>query len=90
MRKPVSYTHLDVYKRQGDTVTLRISDGNTREVMIGAVTEHYTSHYMYIPEEKYSELFGDAPDYNIVYVKMCIRDSLRWAASPRSDKSIKI
>ena len=55
--------------KTGDTVTLRISDGNTREVMIGAVTEHYTSHYMYIPEEKYSELFGDAPDYNIVYFK---------------------
>ena len=55
--------------KTGDTVTLRISDGNTREVTIGAVTEHYTSHYMYIPEEKYSELFGDAPDYNIVYFK---------------------
>lgn len=55
--------------KNGDTVTLRISDGNTREVTIGAVTEHYTSHYMYIPEKKYSELFGDAPDYNIVYFK---------------------
>ena len=55
--------------KNGDNVTLRISDGNTREVTIGAVTEHYTSHYMYIPEKKYSELFGDAPDYNIVYFK---------------------
>lgn len=55
--------------RAGDTVTLKISDGNTRSVKIGAVTEHYTSHYMYIPEEKYSELFGEAPDYNIVYFR---------------------
>lgn len=55
--------------KNGDNVTLKISDGNTREVTIGAVTEHYTGHYMYIPEEKYSELFGDAPDYNIVYFK---------------------
>lgn len=55
--------------KSGDTVTLRISDGNTREVTIGAVTEHYTSHYMYIPEEKYAELFGEEPDYNIVYFR---------------------
>ncbi len=55
--------------KSGDTVTLRISDGNTREVTIGAVTEHYTSHYMYIPEEKYAELFGEVPDYNIVYFR---------------------
>lgn len=55
--------------KAGDTVTLKISDGNNREVKIGAVTEHYTSHYMYIPEEKYSELFGETPDYNIVYFR---------------------
>lgn len=55
--------------KSGDTVTLRISDGNTREVTIGAVTEHYTSHYMYIPEKKYAELFGEEPDYNIVYFR---------------------
>ena len=55
--------------KAGDTVTLKISDGNNREVKIGAVTEHYTSHYMYIPEEKYAELFGETPDYNIVYFR---------------------
>lgn len=55
--------------KAGDTITLKISDGNTRDVRIGAVTEHYTSHYMYIPEKKYAELFGEEPDYNIVYFR---------------------
>ena len=55
--------------RSGDSVTLKISDGDTRSVRIGAVTEHYTSHYMYIPEQIYAELFDTEPDYNIVYFK---------------------
>ena len=55
--------------KQGDRVTLKISDGNTCEVTIGAITEHYASHYLYISEQKYSELFGEKPEYNIVYFR---------------------
>lgn len=58
---------LDV--KQGDKVTLKISDGNTREVTIGAITEHYTSHYLYISGKKYAELFEKQPEYNVVYFK---------------------
>lgn len=58
---------LDV--KQGDKVSLKISDGNTTEITIGAITEHYASHYLYIPEEKYAELFNEQPKYNIVYFK---------------------
>ena len=63
---------LDV--KQGDKVTLKISDNNTREVTIGAITEHYTSHYLYISGEKYAELFGAQPEYNVVYFRNGIGD----------------
>ncbi len=58
---------LDV--KQGDKITLKISDSDLKEVTVGAITEHYTSHYMYISGEKYSELFGHQPEYNVVYFK---------------------
>ena len=58
---------LDV--KQGDKITLRISDGVNREVTVGAITEHYASHYMYISQEKYAELFDEAPEFNIVYFR---------------------
>ncbi len=52
---------------QGDRVTLKISDSESCEVTVGAITEHYASHYMYISQEKYAELFGQQPEFNIVY-----------------------
>ncbi len=52
---------------KGDRVSLKISDSNIKEVTIGAITEHYTSHYMYISGEKYAELFEEAPKYNVIY-----------------------
>lgn len=55
--------------KQGDTVTIKISDGKTCDMVIGGITEHYASHYLYISEEKYSELFGEQPEYNIIYFK---------------------
>lgn len=58
---------LDVKK--GDKVTLRISDGKSCAVTIGAITEHYASHYLYISQEKYAELFGENPQFNIIYFR---------------------
>ena len=55
--------------KQGDAITIKISDGQTCETSIGAITEHYASHYLYISEEKYSELFGEQPEYNIIYFR---------------------
>lgn len=56
---------LDV--KTGDKITLRISDSESQEVTVGAITEHYASHYMYISQEKYTELFGEEPQFNIIY-----------------------
>lgn len=52
---------------KGDEISLKISENNIKPVTIGAITEHYTSHYMYISGEKYSELFGEQPKYNVIY-----------------------
>ncbi|MCM1165084.1 MAG: ABC transporter permease [Lachnospiraceae bacterium] len=51
----------------GDEITLRISDGVDRRVKIAGITEHYAGHYLYISEELYKEVFGSAPDYNMIY-----------------------
>ncbi len=58
----------------GDEVTIRISDQESRTVTIGAVTEHYASHYFYMTEELFSELFGHLPDYNMVYFNNAVSE----------------
>ncbi len=55
--------------KQGEQVTLKISESESVPVTIGAVTEHYAGNYLYIPEKKYAELFGSEPEFNIVYFK---------------------
>ncbi len=51
----------------GDTVTIQISDSESAQVQVGAITEHYASHFIYMTEELYSEVFGHTPEYNILY-----------------------
>lgn len=51
----------------GDSLTVKISDGVTKTVRIGGITEHYISHYLYLPESVYTEVFGETPKYNMVY-----------------------
>ena len=60
---------------KGDTVTIQISDGVERKVTITGITEHYTSHYLYLTEAQYTELFGNTPAYNMVYFRADIGDS---------------
>lgn len=51
----------------GDSVNLQISDGVVKPVRIAGITEQYTSHYLYMSENVYNEVFGSSPKYNIVY-----------------------
>ncbi len=53
--------------KEGDTVTIQISDGMTGTVTVAGVTEHYASHYMYMSESLYNDVFGDTPKYNMLY-----------------------
>lgn len=51
----------------GDEITVQVSDGINRKVKIAGITEQYASHYLYISEELYKEVFGGIPDYNMIY-----------------------
>lgn len=52
---------------QGDEITLQISDGVNKKVRIAGITEQYTSHYLYLSEDLYKEIFGGEPYYNMIY-----------------------
>lgn len=53
--------------KKGDELTVQIKDGVYGKVKIAGITEHYTSHYLYLSESAYNELFGALPEYNIIY-----------------------
>lgn len=53
--------------KKGDEITIQIKDGVYGKVKIAGITEHYTSHYLYLSEIAYKEIFGALPEYNIVY-----------------------
>ncbi len=51
----------------GDTLNVKISDSSTKSLVISGITEQYTSHYLYMSESVYKELFGASPRFNMVY-----------------------
>ncbi|MGN0650850.1 MAG: FtsX-like permease family protein [Oscillospiraceae bacterium] len=53
--------------KTGDEITLQISDGVNKTVKIAGITEHYASHYLYLSESDYKEIFGKPPVYNMIY-----------------------
>lgn len=55
--------------KKGDEISIKISDSAYGKVKIAGITEHYTSHYLYLSESSYKEIFGAAPEYNIIYFK---------------------
>lgn len=55
--------------KKGDEISIKISDSAYGKVKIAGITEHYTSHYLYLSESAYKEIFGAAPEYNIIYFK---------------------
>ena len=77
-RKPLSLTDGAIISEKaatllgaktGDEISIQIRDGEYRSVKISGITEHYTSHYLYLSEDVYREIFGAVPVYNIVYFK---------------------
>lgn len=52
---------------EGDEVGIKINDKETRTIKISGITEHYASHYVYMTEDMYNNLFGDLPEYNMIY-----------------------
>ena len=51
--------------KAGDTVQLKKGD-DIVDVKISIIVENYVRHYLYLAPDLYEELFGGAPDYNML------------------------
>ncbi len=68
--------------KEGDTITVKISDSKTGTVKISGITEHYASHYLYLSEPLFAEIFGENPQYNMVYF------SNKLSENPQDDTAL--
>lgn len=59
---------------KGDAVTIQIDDSSSAQITFSGITEHYTSHYLYMTEELYEQTFGEEPEYNVIYFYNGISD----------------
>ena len=50
----------------GDELTIEDEDRGDQTVTVGAICENYMSHYLYLPPEKYEELYGVPAEYNTI------------------------
>lgn len=53
----------------GDTISVKTDDTTSVDVKIAYLTENYAMHYIYLTPELYEELFGEVPEYNLLYYK---------------------
>ena len=54
----------------GGTVTVRDSDHETYTLTITGIAENYADHFLYLSEEYYRAVFGEAPEYNSVIMHL--------------------
>ncbi len=66
---------------EGDEIGVKINDKETRTIKISGITEHYASHYLYMTEAMYDDLFGSLPEYNMVYFSNGMSDEESVAES---------
>lgn len=52
--------------RENDDVVIYREETNPKTVNVSACVENYPNHYIYMSREMYTELFGEAPEYNIM------------------------
>ena len=50
----------------GDELTIEDEDRGDQTVTVGAICENYMSHYLYLSQEKYEELYGVPAEYNTI------------------------
>lgn len=56
--------------QEGDTVHLKNGDMGQIAVYVSHITENYFSHYVYMSPKLYENLFGAAPNYDNIFLKM--------------------
>lgn len=52
----------------GDSIQIDPGDGGTLEVKVSALTENYAGNYIYMSDEYYRTVFGEAPSYTNLYL----------------------
>lgn len=50
----------------GDTLTLQDRHQKLYDLTVTAITENYAEHFLYLSDDYYREVFGEAPEYNSV------------------------
>ena len=65
----------------GDYFFIKDGDSTRVEARVGAITEHYLGHYIYMDKELYRDLFREAPEYNTIYTVL---------KNPESDDKIEM
>lgn len=58
----------------GDYLEMIISDSQTLNIPVAAITENYAFHYVYVSKELYADLFGTNPRYNYITANFAIDD----------------
>lgn len=61
---------LDTDTQVGDKLLLTDADGNGYEIKVSAITENYVSHYIYLSPQYYYDVFGEAPEFMYVLVRL--------------------
>lgn len=51
----------------GDTIYLTDDDNARLNCKVAAITENYVYNYVYMVPQMYESLFGEAPEYNVLY-----------------------
>ncbi len=59
---------LDV--KEGDTITLQEDEGDPVEVKVSGIVENYIMNYVYMTPGLYEKLYGETPEYEVMYVEM--------------------
>ena len=54
----------------GDEIEIYVDDVTKRPVTITAVAENYMSHYVYMSTTQYEKTFGEAVEYNQLYLQL--------------------
>ncbi len=52
----------------GDNIQIDPGDGSTLEIKVSALTENYAGNYIYLSDEYYQQVFGEAPSYTNLYL----------------------
>ena len=55
--------------KEGDTINLKDSDGNQKQVSISNVVENYVYHYVYMSKELYESLYNKQYESNVLLVQ---------------------